>query len=358
MDSILSPRRRRLIGAVGALGSLGALSLTGCSKRTPSAGVDAGARQLTGETMGTSYIVKLGNHTLTRMQLEHLAADVQSALDGVNRSMSLHRPESELMRLNRHPASMPLLLSRPLFDVLLAGQQVAALSCGAFDTSVAPLVHAWGFGPARRTVPATEAAVKSGLASLGYAGLHLDHANLTATKAHRTQQFDLGGIAKGYGVDLAAAAIEKPGIEHYMIEVGGEVRTRGRNAQGQAWRIGIEQPDALPQRARLVVPLSGQSMATSGDYRIYYEHDGRRYSHEIDPRTGAPISHGLASVTVVAADCMQADALATALIVLGPQAGWDLAQREQLAAHFILRRPDGQLSDRASTAFAQLMQAA
>ena len=363
MDTILSPRRRRLIGsagavgAVGALGSLGALSLTGCSER-PHAVPSSTSVQLSGETMGTTYIVKLAATPLTAAQLERLAADVQSALDGVNRGMSLYRPESELMRLNHHPGQSPLAISRPLFDVLATGQQVAQLSRGAFDMSVAPLVHAWGFGPAKRTVPPTDAAVQSGRAALGYGGLHLDRTHRTATKVQSALQFDLGGIAKGYGVDLAAQALDVQGIEHYMIEVGGEVRTRGRNAHGQAWQIGIEQPDAVPQRARLVVPLSGQSMATSGDYRIYYEHEGRRYSHEIDPRTGAPIAHGLASVTVVTDDCMRADALATALIVLGPQAGWELAQREQLAAHFIVREPDGRLADRSSTAFAQLTQAA
>jgi FAD:protein FMN transferase len=353
MDMILSPRRRRIIGA---LGSFGALSLAGCGERA--AAPSAGPVQLTGETMGTGFTVKLAATALTTAQLERLAADVQSALDGVNRSMSLHRPESELMRLNRQPGEAPLALSAPLFEVLAAGQQVAELSRGAFDMSVAPLVLAWGFGPAKRTVPPSEAAVQSGRAALGYSGLRLDRTHRTAAKAQTAQQFDLGGIAKGYGVDLAARALDAHGVEHYMIEVGGEVRTRGRNAQGQAWQIGIEQPDAVPQRARLVVPLSGQAMATSGDYRIYYEHAGRRYSHAIDPRAGAPIAHGLASVTVVAQDCMRADALATALIVLGPQAGWELAQREQLAAHFIVRQPDGQFSDRSTPAFAQLTHAA
>ncbi len=352
MDTILSPRRRRIIGA---LGSFGALSLAGCGDRA--AGPSTGPIQLTGETMGTTFTVKLAASTLTAAQLERLTADVQSALDSVNRGMSLYRPESELMRLNRQPAEAPLALSRPLFEVLAAGQQVAELSRGAFDLSIAPLVLAWGFGPAKRTAPPTEAAVQSGRAALGHGGLRLDRAQHTATKTQTAQQFDLGGIAKGYGVDLAAHALDAQGIEHYMIEVGGEVRTRGRNAQGLAWQIGIEQPDAVPQRARRVVPLSGQSMATSGDYRIYYEHAGRRYSHEIDPRTGAPIAHGLASVTVVADDCMRADALATALIVLGPQAGWELAQREHLAAHFIVRQPDGQFSDRSTSAFAQLTQA-
>jgi thiamine biosynthesis lipoprotein len=347
MDMLLSPCRRRLLGAFGGLG---ALALAGCGERPRT----AAAARFGGETMGTTYVVKLAGAALSSARLEALRADVHAALDGVNRGMSIYRPDSELMRLNRHPAAVPLPLSKDLFEVLEAGQRVAGLSQGAFDVSVAPLVDAWGFGAEKQNAvpPAAQIEARRGL--IDWRGLRLDPAQRTAVKAHAALQADLGGIAKGYGVDLAARALEAAGIEHYMIEVGGEVRTRGNNAQGQAWRIGIEEPDAVPQRARIVVPLSGRSMATSGDYRIYFEQGGRRYSHEIDPRTAAPIAHGLASVTVVADDCMSADALATALIVLGPQAGWALAQRQGLAAHFIVRGEDGRLHDRSTEPFAAL----
>jgi thiamine biosynthesis lipoprotein len=304
--------------------------------------------------MGTTYVVKLAGAALSPARLEALQADVHAALDGVNRGMSLHRLDSELTRLNRHPASVPLPLSRDLFQVLAAGQRVSAISQGAFDVSVAPLVNAWGFGAEKRRQVPPAAEIQERRGAIDWRGLRLDPGRRTAVKAHDGLQADLGGIAKGYGVDLAASAIEAAGLEHYMIEVGGEVRTRGRNAQGQAWRIGIEEPDAMPQRARAVVPLSGRAMATSGDYRIYFEHAGRRYSHEIDPRTAAPIAHGLASVTVVADDCMTADALATALIVMGPESGWALAQRQALAAYFIVRGADGRLHERATEAFSSL----
>lgn len=349
MDMLLSPCRRRLLGALGGIGTL---ALAGCGGR-------AGApRQFGGETMGTSYVVKLAGAALSAARLEALQADVHAALDAVNRGMSLYRPASELMRLNRHAATAPLPLSSDLYEVLDAGQRVAELSQGAFDVTVAPLVDAWGFGPQkRREVPAA-GEVQARRAAVGYRGLRLDAQHRTATKVHAELQADLGGIAKGYGVDRAARAIEALGIEDYMIEVGGEVRTRGRNVAGQPWQIGIEEPDAMPQRARRVVPLAGRAMATSGDYRIYFEQAGRRYSHEIDPRSATPIAHGLASVTVVADDCMTADALATALIVLGPQAGWALAQRQNLAAYFIDRDADGRLQDRATEAFAALTPAA
>lgn len=352
MDAILSPCRRRLLGAIGGAG---ALALAGCGERVrlPSQS-DAGWR-FAGETMGTTYQVKIAGARLAAAQAERLAADVHSALDGVNRGMTLYRADSELMRFNRHRATAALPLSKELFDVLAVGQQVAVLSGGAFDVSVAPLVAAWGFGPEKRQIVPADEQLRAGRAAVDFRSLRLDAASRTAAKATSGLEADLGGIAKGYGLDLAARAIEASGIGHYMIEVGGEVLARGHNASGRPWRIGIEEPDAVPQRARLVVALDGKAMATSGDYRIYFEAQGRRYSHEIDPRTAAPIAHGLASVTVIAADCVHADALATALIVLGPQAGWRLAERERIAAHFIARGADGRLHDRSSTAFTALM---
>jgi len=353
MDALLSPRRRRLLGACGGLG---ALALAGCGERARASRPAAGW-QFGGETMGTAYVVKLAGATLPPARLEAVQADVHAALDGVNRGMSLYRPASELMRLNRQPAGVPLPLSNDLYEVLAAGQAVSTLSQGAFDVSVAPLVNAWGFGaePRRQRPPVDESGARR---AIDYRGLRLDPQQRTVTKTLAQLQADLGGIAKGYGVDRAARAIEAHGIGDYMIEVGGEVRTGGRNPDGRAWRIGIEEPDAVPQRARLVLPLAGRAMATSGDYRNYFEYAGRRYSHEIDPRTAAPIAHGLAAVTVVADDCMRADALATALIVLGPQAGWALASRENLAAYFIVRGTDGRLHDRATEAFAALAEAA
>jgi thiamine biosynthesis lipoprotein len=165
---------------------------------------------------------------------------------------------------------------------------------------------------------------------------------------------NLSGIAKGYGVDRAALALDTLGFSDYMVEVGGEIRTRGRNGSGQPWQLAIERPDAMPQQALLVVPLQGRSLATSGDYRNFFMHEGRRYSHEIDPVSAAPVAHALASVSVVADDCTLADAWSTALFVLGPEHGLAAATGHGLAAYFIVRRSDGSFVEISTPAFAAL----
>lgn len=355
MDTILSPDRRRMLraaGAVGACGTLGGLTLAGCSEPPPV--TTPGLLQFKGQTMGTTYMVKLAGTALSAPRLEALQASVHDALEGINRGLSLHRADSELTRFNRHASATPFALSKDFLAVLAAAQQISALSGGAFDVSVAPLTQAWGFGPDKRSVVPAAEQIEASRVAVGWRGLQLNAGQRTASKAHAGLQADLGGIAKGHGVDLAALALEAGGAEHYMVEVGGEVRTRGHNARGRAWQIGIEQPDAMPQRVHSVVPLSGRSLATSGDYRFFFEHGGRRYSHEIDPRTAEPIAHGLASVSVVANNCMLADALATALIVMGPERGLALAQQLALPALFIVREPRGGLRDIATAAYAAL----
>jgi thiamine biosynthesis lipoprotein len=344
MDAILSPRRRSLV-----LG-MGALALGGCG-RIPGTAETSRYLHIGGSTMGSTYNVRL---RAPEGDAGRLRAVIQAALDDVDDRMSMFQPQSELSTLNRAAQGTPVALSDELYDVLSAACEVSRWSDGAFDVTVAPLVEHWGFGTrASRRVPAP-GAVAAERRRVDWRSLELDASRRTAIKRQAGLQADLGGIAKGYGVDRAAAALEARGVQDYMVEVGGEVLTRGVNAAGHAWRIGIEEPDAMPQRARWAVALSGKAMATSGDYRNYFIQDGRRYSHEIDPATGVPIQHRLCSVTVVADDCMHADALATALIVLGPDKGRALAERSSIAAQFIERGPNGALTDSMTTSFAAL----
>ena len=352
MDALLTPvtkrlPRRRMLWGIGAIAGLG---IAGPAFR-PEAGATPGLYVLDGATMGTRYTVKIAGRTLGPARLEALHADVAGAFRAVDERMSLYRPTSELSRFNAHPAGR-LEVSPALFEVLEAASAVARWSAGAFDPTVAPLVNAWGFGPSGPHSLPSAVELADHRRTIGHGGLTLDPASRTALKAHDGLNLDLGGIAKGKGVDAAARTLAAAGIEDFMVEAGGEIVTQGLNADRRPWAIGIEEPDAWPRRARLVLPMSGEAIATSGDYRLYVEHQGHRYPHAIDPGTGRPITHGLASVSVVASDAMRADALATALLVLGLDRGMARAEEAGLAAHFITRSASGGLDDHSSTAFA------
>jgi thiamine biosynthesis lipoprotein len=350
MDALLStsarwlPRRRLLLGGAALAAAAG---IPSWHRSSPDAA--ATPYRLDGTSMGTRYTVKIAGRVLSAARLEAVHADVHAALAAIDERMSLHRPTSELSRLNAHPAGR-VVVSPALFAVLDAALEAAAASGGAFDPTVAPLVEAWGFGPAgARDLPQpAELALKR--PAVGYERLGLEAATRTVTKASGALALDLGGIAKGRAVDDAAQALLAAGIEHFMVEAGGEIRTNGRNGHGRPWAIGIEEPDAWPSRARLVLPLGGEAIATSGDYRLYVEHAGRRYPHAIDPFSAAPIAHGLASVSVITGDAMRADALATGLLVLGLERGLALADRLGLPVHFISRDTGGHLHDHPSAA--------
>jgi len=347
MDTLLSPRRRTVLQALGA-----AALVSGCGDRRGAA--VAPAFEFRGPTMGSTYTVKIAGTPLRTAGEAAVRDAAHGALEAVNRAMSAYRTESELSQFNAHASASPFALAADTYAVFALARQVSATTGGAFDITVAPIVDAWGFGPGReqRVVGAAEIGALD--ARVGWSMLALDARAGTVAKARPDLRADLSGIAKGYGVDKAARALEALGVENYMVEAGGEIRTGGHNPEGRPWQIAIERPDAVPQRPHFIVPLTGLAMATSGDYRIYFERDGQRYCHEIDPATGAPIRNGLASVTVVARDCGYADAMATALIVLGADKGCALAEEQRLAAYFIVREPDGRFTERQTKAFAAL----
>lgn len=346
MDTLLSPRRRSVIQALGACALLaGCGELPGLSRRTLAA--------FQGPAMGTVWNGKLAG-PLAEGLAGRSSAAVAAALDAVVARMSTYLDDSELARFNRLASGTPLAVSRETLEVFALARDVSAATGGAFDVTVAPAVDAWGFGPAknRRVPDAGELAAIA--ARIDWRMIAVDRDAGTLTKARDGVRADLSGIAKGYGVDLAARSLETLGATDYLLEAGGEVRVRGRNAQDRPWRIGIERPDTPAQVPLLVVPLDGVAMATSGDYRIYFEEGGRRYSHEIDPATRAPATGSLASVTVVARECAWADAMATALFVMGRERGEAFAAQRGMAACFIERGPDGSLRDRQTPAFAKL----
>jgi thiamine biosynthesis lipoprotein len=256
--------------------------------------------------------------------------------------MSTWRADSELSLFNqRSDQSEWIAVSNGLFEVLKKAEEISMMTEGAFDVTIGPVVNLWGFGPQARPeqIPSEESLAES-LAATGFEKLEL-RASPPAVRATPSQYVDLSAIAKGYAVDAVARFLESEGIEAYLVEIGGEVRVSGRKPGGSTWRLAIEQPVSEGREVNRVVALESRAMATSGDYRNYYESDGRRYSHTIDPETGKPISHKLASVTVIADDCMTADGLATGLNVMGYERANELAVRENIPAYFIVRTDEG-----------------
>lgn len=341
----LSPARRQhleraLLMAVSAL-------LAACSEQIPPADTE-----LRGPTMGTTYTVKVVKNppSLDRNKLE---ADVAAILADINAKMSTYDENSELSRFNQAPASDWIAASPELAAVVADARQVSELTRGAFDITVGPLVELWGFGPAftADAIP-EDAAIEQARSRVGYRRIETRAEPPALRKTRPDTAIDLSAIAKGYAVDRLTAHIEALGVQDYLVEIGGEIRTGGVNTRGAPWRIAVERPVAGARTVYDGVELHNAAIATSGDYRNFFEHEGVRYSHTIDPATGRPVSHTLASVTVLHPSAMRADALATALLVLGPEAGYRLAERQRIAALFITRVGDD-FEDNATPLFEQ-----
>lgn len=298
--------------------------------------------EISSQVFGTRYHISV---VLPEDQerMEALAQGIEDALEGVDASMSTWREDSELSQFNRlEDQSDWTSVSDALYEVLARSQEISRLTEGAFDITIGPVVNLWGFGPDGRPVetPAEEELARK-LAATGFEKLSL-RADPPALKASSHQYIDLSGIAKGYGVDVVARYLDREGVEAYLVEIGGEIRTQGQKPDGSVWRLAIEQPaEEGKQTVNRIVNLPSMAMATSGDYRNYYESEGRRLSHTIDPETGHPIEHHLASVTVITDDSMTADALATGFTVMGYERAKAVATRENIPAYFIIRTDNG-----------------
>jgi FAD:protein FMN transferase len=315
---------------------VGAAVVAGTPAAAPRAAV-----VFSGPTMGTRYTVRVVMAGGDEAANGRVRAAIDRELGLANRLFSGWDAESEVSRLNAHASTEPFPVSAETMAALELGRRASELTGGAFDVTVAPLVEAWGFGPAKKppAVPTAEtlAALR---ARAGYRQLSLDAARKTVAKARPDVACDVSALAGGWAADRVAQALVALGHADVLVDVGGEVSARGRRPDGSRWRVAVETPQ--PGKVATVVELEDAAVATSGDYRnAWTDGQGRRRSHIIDPRTGEPIAHGLASVTVVHPDGAWADALATGLLVLGPEAGRALAARERLAARLVLRQADG-----------------
>lgn len=301
---------------------------------------------LDGLTMGTSWSVRVAvdsSHVP-----DALRSGIQQQLDLVVREMSHWEADSDLGRFNRAAPDTWQNVPDAFFDVLSYALSVAEDSDGAYDPAAGALVNRWGFGPVNRyNEPGFVAPSGGGALAFNsnarWRQLGFDRIGRRIRQPGGGLQLDLSAVAKGYGVDRVAAWLEGQGLHHYLVEVGGELRGAGAKPDGQPWWVALEQPPLTGQAEAdaVLLALHGLAVATSGDYRRSFEHDGTQYSHTIDPRDGRPVRNGVASVTVIHESCMAADALSTALTVLGPEDGMRFAEERHLVARFLVRRDDG-----------------
>ncbi|WP_265497475.1 FAD:protein FMN transferase [Providencia rustigianii] len=313
-------------------------------------------QNLQGQTMGTYYSVKYVTDS-SEPTPEVIQTEIDKRLEEVNDQMSTYRPGSELSRFNQSTeVNVPFPVSAATAKVVSKAIEINKLTDGSLDVTVGPLVNLWGFGPEGRVTKApTDEDLAKRRAWIGIDKLAVQDNNLIKTIPEL--YVDLSSIAKGYGADVVAEYLESININNYMVDIGGEVRTKGKNGKDAPWRIAIEKPatDGVSQTAQEIIEPGDLSIATSGDYRNYFEQDGVHFSHTIDPKTGKPISHKLVSITVLADDCMTADGLSTGLNVLGPEAGLALAEKMNVPVFMIVKTDKG-FEERYTKAFEPFLQ--
>jgi thiamine biosynthesis lipoprotein len=313
-----------------------ALTLTACFPSNPSKDTEI---LLQGRTMGTTYNIKVVS-TIEKVELLNLQQKIDAVLKQVNQEMSTYIPDSELSRFNQNSSTEAVEVSVGLARVMKESIRLGKLSGGKLDVTVGPLVNLWGFGPEQRAekVPSAELLLEA------RARVGLQHVSLQDNKLSKSLPelyIDLSTVAKGYGVDVVAELIEVNGISNYLVEIGGEMRLKGFKHTGELWAIAIEKPITTERSVQQVIIPKDNAVATAGDYRNYFEVDGVRFSHIIDPETGKPINHKLVSVTVIAPSSMTADGLSTSMMVMGMEKGMAFASENNLAALFISKTENG-----------------
>lgn len=310
--------------------------------------------QLNGLTMGTSYQVQIVDMP-GDIEAEDLAVDISGLLRQLDtETFSTYASNSELSRFNRHGINIPFVASSAMMEVLLMAQEISALSGGAFDVTVGPLVNLWGFGPdlaVFETVPA-QSQIDGERARVGFQFLQISPSTQEIWKT-RDIYVDLSAIAKGYAVDQLAEYLDQAGVDNYFLEIGGELKIKGLKPGGESWVPAIEAPVEAVSQVYQIFYSRGDNIAIagSGDYRNYFEEEGLRYSHEIDPRNGRPVTHELAAAYVIDESTARADALATTYMILGPDAAEDLASRQEQAVYFIYKSDGGGFEDYVSAEF-------
>lgn len=296
--------------------------------------------------MGTTYHIKYIDKGEAKQNPEQVQAEIEAQLKEVNRQMSTYIKDSEISLFNQSQAvNQPFDIAKGFAQVVAEAIRLNKITAGGLDITVGPLVNLWGFGPEDRPEKqpsAEQIAQRQQWVGLDKLKLQQTGDQYQLIKSIPELYIDLSSIAKGYGVDIVAHTLENNHIDNYMVEIGGEIRAKGKNIEDKYWQIAIEKPLPSAQKAaQFVIGLNNMAMATSGDYRIYFEQDGKRFSHEIDPQTGYPIQHNLASITVLADNTMTADGLSTGLFVLGAEKALAIAEQQKLAIYLIVKQGEG-----------------
>lgn len=319
------------------------LLLSGCDNSASVAPAGAAsATVLEGKTMGTFWRVSVVG--LDSQRAQALRAKVQTQLNADDMLLSTWKNDSALMRFNRSSSTAPWPVSEAMADIVTESLRIGAKTQGAMDITVGPLVNLWGFGPDKQPVKTpTQTEIDAAKARTGLQ--HLTVINKSGSqylqKGLPDLYVDLSTVGEGYAADHLARLMEQEGIARYLVSVGGALSSRGMNAQGQPWRVAIQKPTDKENAVQAIVDINGHGISTSGSYRNYYELDGKRISHVIDPTTGAPIQHKLVSVTVISPTALEADGWDTGLMVLGPEKAQQVVREQNLAVYMIIKEGEG-----------------
>ncbi len=318
-------------------------ALAGCSGGDP-------VESFSGPTMGSRYSVQYVPSAQTP-QPRQVQAEVENILGELDQQLSLYRGDSEVRRFNELPADSCRVMPPAVLALVQYGQSLSSASEGAYDQTVGPLMDLWGFGPGSRQQQVPRPAVLALTRQrVGYRHLRIDGDQLCKDAAVAV---DLNSVAAGYAVERIGARLQAMGVGSYLAEATGELKAVGRKPDGSAWQVSVQAPRADDPHASRVLGIDGYGVSTSAEHTHYFVHEGRHYSHLLDARTGAPISHDLASVTVIHPSALSADGLSTLLMILGPEQGWEYAQGHDIAALFVRR--DGEvLSSRGTPAFERM----
>jgi thiamine biosynthesis lipoprotein len=291
--------------------------------------------------MGTTYNITLYPAKDSTLDAKQVQTQIDDSLKRINQQMSTWIQDSEISLFNNSESTDWYPVSAEFVSVVEAAQSISKSTNGAFDITIGPLINIWGFGKDFKNNNPDDAAITAAQANTGYQKLSVRSSPPALKKQIPQLKINLSAIAKGYGVDAIAEQLANAGVENYLVEIGGEIRANGSKPNKSLWRIAIEKPSTKERSIQQGLLLDNTGVATSGDYRNYFERDGKRYSHTIDPETGKPITHQLASITVLHKSAMMADGLATAIMVLGEEKAKTFIADNKLSAYMISRDKNG-----------------